>query len=465
MYAYRAPSAKRKRSSSDSGDPVMRKILVYTLAFVVPVLFIGTIVTYRSVAGWITVEQPETRLQELPAPPVYDPDKPTAVVLVSNQGAESTDVLAPYAILASSGALNVYTVAPKRQVSPIQFGVNVLPHYSFEGLDQELGRSPDLILIPAIPDPEDKAIVSWVQRHAKPSTLLVSVCEGVRVLAASGLLHNRKASTHFLSMGELESDYPSTKWTRGVRWVEDGNFITSAGVTASIDATLHALRRVAGLQVALETAEKLNYQMELHPRVVDTFDFKMTDFLSLFMTAGFLWDKTNSGVLLFDGIDEVELGSVLDLYPRVFDGMWGAVAPVRRVYRSRNALDLVPLWTFEEAPGLDRVLITGEKRAADLTGSINHWVESNGMSLERPHSSRREIATDTPVFAYDLVLQDIASQRSKAVARAVAKWVEYPVVHIQLSGSNWPYQLLLVAMGVGLAGVALGRWGILRGQK
>ena len=315
---------------------MIRKSLLYVLAFVLPALLIGTAVTYHSVSGWITVEDPESLRQEFPKPPPYDPAKPTAAVLVSNQGAESTDLLAPYAILASSGALNVYTVAPKRRVSPVLFGVNVLPHFSFEALDQRLGRSPDLILIPNVTDPEDSTIVRWVKRHAKPSTLVVSVCEGVRVLAASGLLDNRRASSHFLSMGELERDYPTTQWTRGVRYVEDGNFITSAGVTASIDATLHALHRIAGLPVALETAERLNYQMELHPREVDPFDFKLTDFFSLFLTAGFLWDKANSGVLIYDGIGEVELGSVLDLYPRVFDGMWGTIAPVRRAYRSRN---------------------------------------------------------------------------------------------------------------------------------
>ena len=440
----------------------MKKLFVYTCAFVLSVLGIGTVFTIRSVVDLLTLEQPPILSQELPAPPPYDPHKPTAVVLMSNYGAESTDVLAPYAILASSGVLNVYTVAPERQVSPLLFGVNVLPHYSFDDLDEVLGRSPDLILVPAIQDPENETIVSWIQKHAKPTTLVVSVCEGVRVLAASGLLENRKASTHFLSMGELESDYPNIRWTRGVRWVEDGNFISSAGVTASIDATLHALRRVAGLQVALDTSEKFNYQMEMRPRAVDAFDLKLTDFLSAFLTAGFLWDKTKSGVLLFEGIDEVELGSVLDLYPRVFDGMWGAVASDWKVYRSRHGLDLVPTWVFEDAPRLDRLTITGEQNVAELDASASHWIESNALSLERPHLPGTGSAVNSPEFSYDLVLQDIANQRSNSVARAVAKWVEYPVTHIEFSGFNWPYRLLLVAMGVGLLGAAFCRLVIFR---
>lgn len=447
------------QSSNKIGRLIVKRAFLYTLAFVLPAVLVGIIVTYFSVSDFIAVKYPESLSQEFPEPPVFDSTNPTAAVLVSNHGTESTDLLAPYEILATSGALNVYTVAPKREVSPIWQGVHILPHFTFEGLEQKLGGSPDLILIPNILDPDDSTIIRWVKRNANESTLVVSVCEGVRVLAAAGLLHNRKASSHFLSLGHLEQDYPTTYWTRGVRYVEDGNVITSAGVTASIDATLQALRRVAGLQVAQQTAQRLGYQMELHPRKVDPFDFKLTDFFSLFMAAGYLWDKTHSGVLIFDGIGEVDLGSVLDLYPRVFDGEVGTIAPVRKPFRSRNGLDLVPWWSFKEAPHLDALFVTGDISSADPTHSIQDWIGSQGLELERPHSSATgTIASDNPLFAYDLVVQDIASRRSKAVARAVAKWVEYPVRHLELSGSRWPYKLLLIPLGVGLAGVGLVGW-------
>lgn len=439
---------------------ILGRTIGYVLAFAIPPLLVGVIVTYFTVSDWIAVDHPDNLSpEEFPEPPIHDPAKPTAAVLVSNEGSESTDLLAPYGILAASGVLNVYTVAPRREVSPVWSGVDILPHLSFEDLRQRLGGSPDVIVIPNILDPEDDAIVGWVQRNAQQPTLVVSVCEGVRVLAASGLLHDRRASSHFLSLGQMERDYPTTEWTRGVRWVEDGNIITSAGVTASIDATLHALRRIAGIQAAERTAEKLGYRMELHPREVDPFDFRLTDFVSIFMTAGYLWDKTDSGVLVFDGMGEVDLGSVLDLYPRVFDGAVTTIAPARKPYRSRNGLDLVPQWSLEEAPDLDELLITGDASSTDLTSVVRDWVELRGMELKRPHSSDvKATAAGEPVFAYDIVLQDIASRRSKAVARAVAKWVEYPVVHIELSGPSWPFRFALIPLGMGLASVGLVRW-------
>src|SRR3546814_1569686 len=64
---------------------------------------------------------------KLPAPPEHDPDKPTAVVLLSNQGAEVTDVLAPYEVLSESGAFNVYAAAPEREAVTLSGGLDVLP--------------------------------------------------------------------------------------------------------------------------------------------------------------------------------------------------------------------------------------------------------------------------------------------------------------------------------------------------
>ena len=279
------------RSRNTTRRKFLESTLLYSLAFLLPALVVGVIVAGFSVSDWMTVKKPENLPGAFPEPPAYDPGKPTAAVLVSNQGTEITDLLAPYEILAASGPLNVYAVAPVRKLSPVWHGVDIVPHLSFEELDRKLGGAPDLILIPNIADPENDAIVRWVKSNAEDSTWVVAVCEGARVLAASGLLHNRRASSHFLSFGQLERDYPATQWIRGVRYVEDGNLITSAGVTASIDAAFHALRRVAGLQEAQRIARKLNYRMELHPREVDAFDFELTDFASLFMTAGYLWEK------------------------------------------------------------------------------------------------------------------------------------------------------------------------------
>jgi hypothetical protein len=90
---------------------------------------------------------------KLPVRPGHDPDKPTAVVLLSNQGSEVTDVLAPYEVLSESGAFNVYTAAPDQEPVTLSGGLDVLPQLTLAKLDRRLGgEDPDVIVVPAMPD-------------------------------------------------------------------------------------------------------------------------------------------------------------------------------------------------------------------------------------------------------------------------------------------------------------------------
>ena len=72
----------------------------------------------------------KVQAEELPVPPRHDPDKPTAVVLLSNQGSEVTDVLAPYEVFSESGAFNVYAAAPEWVAVTLSGGLDILPQLS-----------------------------------------------------------------------------------------------------------------------------------------------------------------------------------------------------------------------------------------------------------------------------------------------------------------------------------------------
>src|SRR5215470_18011637 len=93
----------------------------------------------------------------LPAPPPPDPAKKIAVVLSGANGAEITDTLPPFEILARSGIFNVYSVAPERAVLPLTPGpvigatsLDFVPHFSFKDYDAVVGTAPDLIVVPGL---------------------------------------------------------------------------------------------------------------------------------------------------------------------------------------------------------------------------------------------------------------------------------------------------------------------------
>lgn len=127
----------------------LRRGLGYALAIVLAPLLAGaggTAVRMVSAARADTSPPPYTGA--LPAPPAHDPGKLTAVVIAANSGTEGSDFLAPYGVLAHSGAFNLYAVAPERRIThlfpggPLLRGVDIVPHYGFAGYDAAIGAAP-----------------------------------------------------------------------------------------------------------------------------------------------------------------------------------------------------------------------------------------------------------------------------------------------------------------------------------
>src|SRR5918997_2431209 len=137
----------------------LARVVVYLLAFLVPPVLVS-VVGMRAVESTRYEGPPAAAMVqsgELPAPPRHDPDKPTAVVLLSNQGAEVTDVLAPYEVLSESGAFNVYAVAPERKAVTLSGGLDVSPQLSLAELGQRLGgEGPELIWVPEMAEIRSK---------------------------------------------------------------------------------------------------------------------------------------------------------------------------------------------------------------------------------------------------------------------------------------------------------------------
>ena len=133
-----------------------------------------------------------------PARVSHDPAKPTAVVVVGEHGAVVSDTLAPFEVLATTGAFNVYAVAPSGRPAPLTGGLDLVPDLTFAGLADLLGgAAPDVVVVPAMPDvgqSTSEPVTDWLTRQAAGGSLLLSVCNGAGVLASAGLLDGRRAT-------------------------------------------------------------------------------------------------------------------------------------------------------------------------------------------------------------------------------------------------------------------------------
>ncbi len=101
-----------------------------------------------------------------------------------------------------------------------------------------------------------------VRKQRETVPLLTSVCTGSLVYAAAGLLRGRPATTHWLSPDLLAELDPTIDVRRDERFVDDGDIVTSAGVSAGIDMALHLLARLVSPERAREVREHIQYAPE-----------------------------------------------------------------------------------------------------------------------------------------------------------------------------------------------------------
>jgi transcriptional regulator GlxA family with amidase domain len=104
--------------------------------------------------------------------------------------------------------------------------------------------------------------LEWVRRQRASVPLLASVCTGSLVYAAAGLFIRRRATTHWASLNLLSEIDPTVVADVDARFVDDGDLITSAGVSAGIDMALHLVARLAGV----ERAESVRRDIQYDPR-------------------------------------------------------------------------------------------------------------------------------------------------------------------------------------------------------
>jgi putative intracellular protease/amidase len=387
--------------------------------------------------------------------PAWDPAKLTAIVVAGVEGSESSDLLAPYQILAETGAFNVYTVAPERRLAPLfpgsphLAGVDMIPNFSFEEYAQQVGVTPDLIVVPFIPStdgPVDAPILGWLRENTGERTVILSICGGAKMVADAGLLDGLSATTHRNIFQLVEPDHPTTEWLRGYRWFEDGNVISSAGITSGIDATLRAVERLVDRETAERVAAEVGYSY-IHYLDDPSFTLPQRATVAPWISLLYRWETVDIGLVLYDGVDELALTAITDTYPRSFAASIHTVAPERSGIETKHGLNLVPRSSCKTAPSLDRVLVPGTDAPESTIAALDSWSRATGQ----PRAEFLHAGSNA--FVFDATLQDMAREHSRVLASLAAVGLEYPIDHLPLPGWAWPYDLLPRPLALSLLGL------------
>ncbi len=152
----------------------------------------------------------------------------------------------------------VFTVAEGNRTVRARGGLLVQPHFTLEN------HPPiDLLVVPGgwgtRKEMDNPVLLEWLSRTVRETQLNTSVCTGAFLLAKVGLLEGQPATTHWGSLDRLHETFPQIEVRTDTRWVDAGNVVTSAGVSAGIDMCLHLVERLLGREAALTTARQMEY--------------------------------------------------------------------------------------------------------------------------------------------------------------------------------------------------------------
>lgn len=184
------------------------------------------------------------------------PDRDGRAAILLFDGVQIIDFAGPYEVFGQAG-FNVYTVSATGAGVTTAMDLEVNVDHSFETAPRA-----DILLIPGghIHDAMvDADTLEFVESMSASAEHVLSVCTGSFVLAATGLLDGKSATTFHRSFQAMSESFTEVEILRDRRWVDTGKLVTSAGLSSGIDAALHVVAQVRGEEAARTVAMNLEY--------------------------------------------------------------------------------------------------------------------------------------------------------------------------------------------------------------
>lgn len=185
---------------------------------------------------------------------------------------EALDFAGPYEVFTTAARVaarqgltptplfNVFSVAATPNSVRARAGMQIMPDFTFNT------HPPiDVLVVPGgvvTQELQHSASLAWIKQQADQARLTVSVCTGVFLLAQAGVLQQQRVTTHWEDIADLRQAFPQLTVLENCRWVDEGRYITSAGISAGIDMSLHVVARLAGHELAVATARQMEFDWQ-----------------------------------------------------------------------------------------------------------------------------------------------------------------------------------------------------------
>ena len=187
------------------------------------------------------------------------------IVFVGFPDVELLDLAGPYEVFSSAvgwvderSRPRLRMAAASSEIFATRNGLEVRAQIPMSDVEQA-----DLLVVPGGRGVrqllEDEVFLQDLLVLLEQARVVLSVCTGSLLLAKLGVLDGRAATSHHTSLEQLRELAPTADVHDDRRWVEDGHFVISAGVSAGIDAAFHVVERLWGTELAQKTADDIEY--------------------------------------------------------------------------------------------------------------------------------------------------------------------------------------------------------------
>jgi len=291
--------------------------------------------------------------------------RPLIAIIGINDATETTDYLMPYGILRRADVADVVTLATAPGPMTLYPTLKVEPQATIAEFDAQHPDGADYVIVPAMSRDDDPVALQWIRRQSAKKAIIIGVCVGAKVVGEAGLLHGKRATTHWYSVKELRGKHPTMRYIEDRRLVVDDGVATTTGISASMPMSLTLIEAIAGREKARAIGREIGLAEWDTRHESDAFKFTRPFAMTAIGNTAAFWAHERLGIELKEGVDEVSLALVTDAWSRTYRSQAVTFASTASALQSRNGIRILPDEVAANWPA-ERVLPSvGDRKPAE----------------------------------------------------------------------------------------------------
>jgi putative intracellular protease/amidase len=291
--------------------------------------------------------------------------RPLVAIIGINNATETTDYLMPYGILKRADVADVMTLATAPGPMTLFPALKVEPQATIAEFDARHPDGADYVIVPAMSRDDDPEALQWIRNQSRKGAIIIGVCAGAKVVGDAGLLHGKRATTHWYSVKELRGEHPTMRYVRDRRLVVDDRVATTTGITASMPMSLTLIEAIAGRDKARAVGRDIGLADWDARHESDEFRFTRPFALTAIGNTAAFWSHERLGIELKEGVDEVSLALVADAWSRTYRSQAVTFASAAGAQQTRNGIRILPDEVAASWPAERLLPSVGDRKPAD----------------------------------------------------------------------------------------------------